>query len=291
MEKQKPLILITNDDGIDSPWLGLLAERLRGLGEVIVSAPASEQSAVGNSISLNSIIRISERGDGQYAVGGTPTDAVLLGMSEFCPRKPDLVVSGINTGPNLGTDVFYSGTVAGAIQGVIRGVQGMAVSQDLPGEGAAAVGRGPAGGLEGEEAARLPELMANTAAFAHDMARQLLASPLPPNTVLNLNGPATVTERYTWTRMGRRVYRENILRRLDPRDRPYYWLGGPPVKGINPPGTDGHAVEHGRLSLTLLGLDLTGDGGARRDWRASFEAPGEPWTQVEEAGVEPGQPG
>ncbi len=286
-----PLILITNDDGIDSPWLGLLAEELRGVGEVIVSAPETEQSAVGNSISLNSIIRITERGDGQFAVAGTPTDAVLLGMSEFCPRKPDLVVSGINPGPNLGTDVFYSGTVAGAIQGAIREVPGMAVSQELPGDGSAAVGRGPSGGIPEEQAARLPELMANTAAFARDMARRLLASPLPPNTVLNLNGPACVATDYAWTRMGRRIYRENILRRLDPRDRPYYWIGGPPIRGINPPGTDGHAVEGGLFSLTLLSLDLTAGGGEHRDWQQRFEAPGEPWAQVEDVALEPGQPG
>lgn len=264
MDKKKPLILITNDDGIDSPWITLLARHLGEVGQVFVSAPATEQSAVGNSISLGSIIRVKERKPGWYAVHGTPTDAVLLGMSEFCPRQPDLVVSGINPGPNLGTDVFYSGTVAGAIQGAIRGVQGMAVSQELPEEQLA------------QEA--LVELLENTARFARDMARQLLASPLPKNTVLNVNAPSTVSGSFAWTRMGKRVYRENVLRRLDPRGAPYYWVGGPPVKGVNPSGTDGHAVEQGLFSLTLLDLNLTA---GLKAWCDQFESPGRPWVEDE----------
>ena len=263
MDKTEPLILITNDDGIDSPWLSVLAAHLTELGEVIVSAPATEQSAVGNSISLNAIIRIKERGDGRFAVHGTPTDAVLLGMSEFCPRPPALVVSGINPGPNLGTDVFYSGTVAGAIQGAIRGVQSMAVSQELPEEQLA------------QDA--LDQLFRNTAAFARDMARRLLATPLPKNTVLNVNAPAAPARGFAWTRMGKRVYRENVLRRLDPRGAPYYWVGGPPVRGVNPPGTDGHVVEQGLISLTLLDLNLTAD---LKSWCDRFEPPGRPWEQT-----------
>ena len=262
MDTTEPLFLITNDDGIDSPWITLLAEHLGQVGEVIVSAPASEQSAVGNSISLGTIIRVKERGSGRYAVHGTPTDAVLLGMSEFCPRAPDMVVSGINPGPNLGTDVFYSGTVAGAIQGAIRGVQGMAVSQDIP---------------EGATPEALDELFRNTACFARDLAGRLLASPLPANTVLNVNAPTVPSRRFAWTRMGKRVYRENVLRRLDPRGAPYYWVGGPPVSGVNPPGTDGHAVEQGLISLTPLDLNLTAAADA---WYDRFEAPGQPWEQA-----------
>ena len=264
MDNQRPLFLVTNDDGIDSPWITLLADHLAEVGEVIVSAPASEQSAVGNSISLNAIIRVNERGEERYAVHGTPTDAVLLGMSEFCPRPPDLVVSGINPGPNLGTDVFYSGTVAGAIQGAIRGVQGMAVSQELP--------------EETSQPEALLELFSRTARFARDMARRLIATPLPANTVLNVNAPPDLAREFVWTRMGKRVYRENVLRRLDPRGSPYYWVGGPPVAGVNPPGTDGHAVEQGLISLTLLDLNLSAD---IQSWRDDFQPPGQ-WEQTED---------
>ena len=264
--KSKPLVLLTNDDGIDSPWVQLLARHLAEVAEVVLSAPASEQSAVGNSITLNEILRVHDQGHGRYAVSGTPTDAVLLAMSEFCPRPPALVVSGINPGPNLGTDVFYSGTVAGAIQASIRGIQGMAVSQELP------ESKMPGGALQ--------ELFENTARFATFVARQLLDSPLPPNTTLNLNAPASLASCYAWTAMGKRVYREGVERHLDPRGRPYYWVGGPPIRNINPPGTDGHAVEAGLFSLTLLDLNLTADAARRPvgSWAAGEQA----WVETED---------
>ena len=257
---QSPLILVTNDDGIHSPWLAVLARQLAPLGQVIVSAPATEQSAVGHGLTLGSILRYREQQPGWYAVAGTPADAVMLAIFEFCPRKPDLVVSGINPGPNLGADVFYSGTVAGALEGAMKGTQALAVSQDLPAE-------------DGEP---LEQLMQHTASFAADVARQVLARPLRRGVALSINAPATVARGFAITRMGKRIYRENIERRQDPRGGTYYWIGGSPMRNISPPGTDAHAVEQGLFSITPLGLDLTTTLG---DWSDQFH-PGSGWEDL-----------
>jgi 5'-nucleotidase len=245
-----PLILVTNDDGISSVSLACLALRLETLGEVIVAAPAQEQSAASHALTLKSPLRLERvRQDrAWYSVSGTPADAVLLALAELCLRPPALVVSGINTGLNLGTDVFYSGTLAGAFEGAIRGVQAMAVSQDL-------VEAEP--GKEGEGAEATAELTARTAEFALGLAASLLETPLPPRTILSVNAPAAPANRWRVTRMGRRIYREQVTRRTDPRGRPYFWIGGPPLSGVGEPGTDSDAVEQGFISVTPLGLDLT----------------------------------
>jgi 5'-nucleotidase len=240
-QAHRPLLLVTNDDGIEAPGLRVLAEHLAEEAEVLVVAPSRERSAVGHGLTLTQPLRVRRRGDGRHAVNGTPADAVLLGIAEICPRRPDLVVSGINPGVNLGTDVFYSGTVAGAMEGAIRGIQALAVSQDLPRDDG-----GP--GME--------PLVLRTARFAAALVRRLLERPLPGATVLNVNAPATLSESYAWTRLGRRVYREKVERRLDPRGRPYFWIGGPAMENVSPPGTDAHAVEGGAISVTPLGLNL-----------------------------------
>ncbi len=242
-----PLILVTNDDGVGSAGLDTLVHGLEGLGEVWVVAPAEEQSAVGHGISLARPLRVHEHGPRRFAVTGTPADSVIMSIHQICPRPPDLIISGINHGLNLGTDVFYSGTIAGALEGAIRGLTGLAVSQDLPGPGEPA----------------LDALLARTARFAAEVARAVLATPLPGGTVLNLNAPATLSEAFTWTGLGPRVYRETVERRFDLRGVPYYWIGGPPMEGRSPEGTDSRAVEDGMLSVTHLGLDLTVRGEAR----------------------------
>jgi 5'-nucleotidase len=242
MREEAPLILLTNDDGISAAGIVALERSLSGVADVIVVAPHEEQSAVGHGISLSRPMRIEEVEAGRrYAVTGSPADAVLVGLFHLCSRRPRLVVSGINHGLNLGTDVFYSGTVAGALEGVIHGVPGLAVSQEV------------------REQAPLAELLERTADFAALVARRLLADPPPAGTALSINAPAAVTSRYAWTRLGRRVYRERVERRIDLRGQPYYWVGGPVVRDQSPEGTDSHALERDVISLTPLSLDLTGN--------------------------------
>ncbi len=239
---ERPLLLLTNDDGIDALGLEVLARALASVGEVMVAAPDRERSAVGHSVSLSQPLRVEERGPGRVAISGTPVDAVLLSLFGLCPRPPSLVVSGINHGPNLGTDVFYSGTVAGALEGAIHDVPGLAVSQELP---------TPA------TASALRPLLERTARFAAELARAMIADSPGPRVAFNVNGPAREGETFAWTRLGPRVYREQVDRRLDLRGAPYYWIGGPPLRGVGGPGTDAHAVEAGLISVTPLDLDLT----------------------------------
>jgi 5'-nucleotidase len=238
----RPLLLVTNDDGIDALGLRVLVEALAEIGEVLVAAPDRERSAVGHSISLSRPLRAEERGPGRFAVSGTPVDAVLLSLFGLCPRPPSLVVSGINHGPNLGTDVFYSGTVAGALEGAIHDVPGLAVSQELP---------------ERPTPSTLQPLLERTARFAAQLARAMLADSPGPRIAFNVNGPARETSAFAWSRLGPRVYREQVDRRLDLRGAPYYWIGGPPLRGVAEPGTDAHTVEAGMISVTPLDLDLT----------------------------------
>jgi len=248
---ERPLILVTNDDGIDAAGLSIMARALEAVGQVVTVAPHEEQSAVGHGISLSRPMRITSRSEqtgGRYAVTGSPADAVLVGLFHLCSRRPQLVVSGINHGLNLGTDVFYSGTIAGALEGVIHGIPGLAVSQEVT-----------AGQPPGEA------LLQQTAAFAALVARQMLADPPPAGIAISINAPCTETERYVWTRLGQRVYRERVEQRADLRGVPYYWVGGPLLRTEAEPGTDSHAVDAGRISLTPLTLNLTGSVPPRYD--------------------------
>ena len=241
---QNPLILITNDDGVEARGIRVLEQHLRPLGEVWVVAPAEEQSAVGHGITLTRPLRLEQHGERRFGVTGTPADAVIMALHQVLPRKPDLVVSGINHGLNLGTDVFYSGTVAGALEGAIRGLRGVAVSQDIGSEGAA---------YEAE--------LTRTGGLAAAVCRWVLDNPIPRGTVLNLNAPSGLTRRFRVTTLGRRVYGETVETRQDLRDVAYYWIGGPPLEGLSDEGTDSYALEHGEISVTHLGLDLTYRGG------------------------------
>ena len=238
------LILLTNDDGIAAAGLEVLSRHLAAVGDVLVAAPDREQSAVGHGVSLTRPLRAHELSTGRFAISGTPADCVLLALYHLCPRRPDLVVSGINLGVNLGTDVFYSGTLAGALEGAMHDLPSLAVSQELP-------------GVRAGQDASLGELLEQTASFASRVGEQLIERPLPPGVCVNLNAPPVPTRRFVWTRLGRRTYREQVERRLDPRGKPYYWIGGPPLTGNGHPGTDSHAIERGLISLTPLGLDLT----------------------------------
>ncbi len=231
-----PLILISNDDGIAASGLVRLAERLADLGEVRVVAPDRERSAVSHAISLDRPLRATEVRPGWHAVTGTPADCVYLAVLKLLPRKPDLIVSGINHGYNLGSDLFYSGTVAAAVEGAVREVPAIAISQEWTPDAAI----GPA-----------------AADFAVALATEVLRHGLPRHVLLNVNVPAATPAGWTWTRLGRRVYREQVDSRVDLRGRTYFWIGGPALPGVDAPGTDCAAVAGGLVSVTPLDLDLT----------------------------------
>lgn len=238
----KPLILATNDDGIRAPGLRLLAEALGELGDVWVYAPDRQQSAVGHGVSLHRPLRVEQASEQWFMVDGTPTDCVMLAVRDLLPRRPDLVVSGINPGANLGDDVTYSGTVAGAYEGMLLGLRAFAVSN----------------------VSYQPRHMDTCAAAAARIAQALLTGTMKnmalDGTMLNVNVPDTgydALNGISFTRMGRRDYQDEIVRRTDPRGGVYYWIGGAEPSHVAEEGTDFEAVENGRVSVTPLHRDIT----------------------------------
>lgn len=242
-------LLLTNDDGVRADGLAMLASRLADLGEVWVVAPDRERSAVGHAFTLHEPLRVEQVAPRMYAVSGTPADCVYLGLLELC-RGVDVVLSGVNHGYNLGADIFYSGTVAGAVEAALRGVPAIAVSMG----GGRGADFAPAAGF--------------CSALVQAMAAAWTAGTLPEKTLLNVNvpGPADrqrsgqavdAPTRFAWTRLGQRIYRDHVDHRTDPRGNTYYWIGGAAQPASDPPGTDVHAIHHGLVSVTPLGLDLT----------------------------------
>jgi 5'-nucleotidase len=239
----RPRILVTNDDGIDSLGLLALAQALASVGDVVVVAPETNQSAVGHGKTMMRPLRVRERkladGSTGWSVDGSPTDCVALATLGFFEQPFDLVASGINYGANLGDDVTYSGTVSAAMEAVIAGLPAFAVSQEY---------------LD-----RMDFELAGIAARL--VARNILEHGLRRGELLSVNVPAVAPadcEGIEVTRLGHRVYQDELLRRLDPRGTPYYWIGGPPPSGLGVPGTDIHAVVNRRVSVTPIHLDLTG---------------------------------
>ena len=233
------LILCTNDDGYRALGLRTLAEVARELGDVRIVAPDREQSATSHSLTLHYPLRAHLIEETVQAVDGTPTDCVALAVGELLGARPDFVLSGINHGPNMGEDVLYSGTVAGAMEATILGIPAIAFSY---------VGRDPAG----------------IAAYGPLLARLIpqLIRPgrFPEETLLNVNLPAidpAAVRGVRVTRLGRRVYSDSISRALDPSGKEYFWIGGGAVSWRADEGTDFHAVEEGYVSVTPLHLDLT----------------------------------
>jgi 5'-nucleotidase len=259
VEGQRPRILISNDDGIRSTGLKALHRRLSDLGEVVVVAPDRERSATSHSFTLDRPLRVSEVEPGWFAVDGTPADCVYLGLLKLCPSPPQLLVSGINHGFNLGSDVFYSGTVACAVEAALRDVPAIAVSLEWK--------RGLQRDLESFSA---------SADLAHALARAVLREGLPKATLLNVNVPQDARPgAYQWTCLGRRLYRDQVDERADLRGRRYYWIGGPAAGYGDVPGSDCHAVRDRYASVTPLDLDLTHEGLLERlpSWRLDgFEA-------------------
>jgi 5'-nucleotidase len=232
-------IMVTNDDGIHAPGILALAEALRVLGKVIVVAPDRERSAAGHSLTLNSPLRVYKLHEDFYAVDGTPTDCVNMGIHSLLPIKPDLVVSGINHGANMGDDVTYSGTVAAAMEATLMGIPAIAISM-------ATFERHGHFDVAAQVAVRV--------------ARQVLANGLPGDTFLNVNCPDCPAEEMQpplITRQGTRSFVGKIVDKTDPRGRKYYWIGSDVPKFNDDPGTDFHALNRKHVSITPLHLDLT----------------------------------
>jgi 5'-nucleotidase len=232
-------IMVTNDDGIHAPGILALASALRDLGDVTVVAPDRERSAVGHALTLNSPLRVFELRDGFYAVDGTPTDCVNMGIHSLLPFRPDLIVSGINHGANLGDDVTYSGTVAAAIEATLMGIPAIAVSLATL-----------------ERSGHFPE----AAQVAVRVARQVIANGLPEDTFLNVNVPNCPSEELSpplVTRQGKRSFVGSVIGNTDPRGRKYYWIGNGEADFNDYEGTDFHAINRKHVSITPLHLDLT----------------------------------
>jgi 5'-nucleotidase len=229
-------ILVTNDDGYFSPGIRALAAALEGLGEVTIVAPHFEASAVGHALTLRTPLRLEQVGGRVYSVDGTPTDCVNLGINEVLGGKPDLVVSGINKGLNIGDDVTYSGTVAGALEAALLGHQAMAVSLEF---------------TDG------PWDFGPAAALAASLASTLMARPLPFRTFLNVNVPTGPVRGVRVTVQAVRNHVTRIDRRFDPRDRPYYWIEEAQDDWQPHDRSDYQAIRDGVVSVTPLHPDLT----------------------------------
>ncbi|MBN2575985.1 MAG: 5'/3'-nucleotidase SurE [Deltaproteobacteria bacterium] len=238
MSEKKPLILLSNDDGVTAPGILALAGALAEVADLIIAAPDRERSAAAHSISLDRPLRVEQVAANTWSIDGTPVDCVYLALHHLVPRKPDLCLSGINNGFNLGSDVFYSGTVGAALEGALRGVPGIAFS------------------LERQS----PQDFTHAAAFAVSLVREIFSrgpGAIEEETMLNVNLPAGPVRGVRPTRLGRRIYRDQVAVRKDLRGKEYYWIGGPEDKGPDLPDADCTAIAEGLVSVTALGLDLT----------------------------------
>jgi 5'-nucleotidase len=234
------VILVTNDDGIQAPALRHLKSALSDLGRVVIVAPDRDQSATSHALTLYRPFRIERPEPDVYAVDGTPTDCVVVAMHGLIDETPGLVVSGINHGPNMGEDVFYSGTVAAAIEGALNGLPSLAVS--LVAKRSEEV--------DWREPARVTRRIVDAA----------LHHGIEPKSLLNVNLPWRPSEAYKGirvTKLGQRVYQDSLIEKKDPRGRPYYWIGGDEPVWVEENGTDFVAVSEGFVSVTPLMLDLT----------------------------------
>jgi 5'/3'-nucleotidase len=235
--RKKPAVLLTNDDGYDAPGLAALVAAMQPWSDLYVVAPDREQSAAGHALTLRRPLRVIETAEKRYRVDGTPTDCVHLGIFNLTGGSaPDLVVSGVNRGLNLGDDVTYSGTVAGALEATLLQVPAMAVSGEIDGSGT----------VDFDTAARI----------ASRLARQVLDRGLPSGVFLNVNVPVS-PKGVAITRQGTRSYRAAVVERLDPSGRPYFWIAGADTTPSGEPDGDHAAIRAGLVSVTPLHANLT----------------------------------
>jgi 5'-nucleotidase len=244
-------ILVTNDDGIHSDGIIVLAKALREVGDVYVVAPDREKSAIAHSLTLHRPLRVDRVRKNVYAVDGTPADCVHIGVNAVLPERPQLIVSGINKGGNLGDDITYSGTVSAAFEGTLLGIPSFAISV----------------------VSRSHFRFQPAAHFAVKAARAVRKWGLPKDTLLNINVPNLKEEEiksYKITRQGRWVHSENaVVEKVDPRGRKYYWIGGGEWIYEQRRDTDFAAVSSAHISITPLRLDMTNYVSIRelKEWR------------------------
>jgi len=231
-----PRILVTNDDGIYSEGIRKLAETLKAVGDVIIVAPDREQSAASHALTLNRPLRLLQIEENEWIVDGTPTDCVNLGVLKLMKEtRPDIVVSGINFGANLGDDVTYSGTISAAFEGALLHIPSIALSA-----------------VVGEHFS-----FDGSVQFAVGLVRWALEHQRDPGVILNVNFPVAAPAGVRITKLGRRIYTEGVIERMDPRGRAYYWIGGGAPSWHPGEGTDFEAIQAGYISITPLHLDLT----------------------------------
>jgi 5'-nucleotidase len=229
-------ILVTNDDGVHSDGIHALADALRALGDVLVVAPHVEASAIGHALTLRRPLRLEQLRDGVYEVDGTPTDCVNIALTKLYPAPPDLIVSGINKGYNLGDDVTYSGTVSGALEGALLGVPSIAVSQ---------------------ERSRGAYDFRHAAAAAATIAALVLRGGLAPQTFLSLNVPSGTPKGFRLTVQAKRNHVTTVDERIDPRGKAYYWIEEGENAWEPHDRSDFQAVKDGYVSVTPLQPDMT----------------------------------
>lgn len=242
-------ILISNDDGYRSSGIRSLATALTPLGDTVIVAPERNRSGASNSLTLDSPLRVFQAETNVFFVNGTPTDCVHLAITGLLEDDPDMVVSGVNDGANLGDDVLYSGTVAAAMEGRCLGLPAIAVS------------------LVGQR----PRHFETGARVAHKLVERMSREPLPPETILNVNVPDVAFDQlrgFRATRLGNRHRAEPVVRAEDPKGKPIYWVGPAGPEQDAGPGTDFHAVGQGYVSVTPLQVDLTrhSDVGPLGEW-------------------------
>lgn len=233
----RPLILLTNDDGYSAEGLAALHDALSTLGDCWVIAPATEQSAISHAITLWNPIRIKEHAPQVFSVTGTPTDCVYVALNRILPRRPDLCVSGINHGANLGDDVIYSGTVAGAAEACLFDIPSVAVSL----------------------ASYRSREFGAAAALARRVGQGVLTRSLPRGVLLNVNVPkeATASSPIVVTKLGRRTYGTEVTAKKDPRNKDYFWIGGAELGFDDIPGSDCNAIARDQVTVSPVRLDLT----------------------------------
>lgn len=235
MAASTPRILVTNDDGISAPGIRALEAALSAVGDVHAVAPMYEQSASSRRITLRKPFRYEKIGENRFAVDGSPADCAMMALTMLLGFKPDLVVSGINNGPNLGENVFYSGTVAGAAEGAKYGIPAIAMSVNQ----------------------RVDIDYSQAAGFAAGLAERVLARGLPEGVALNVNVPEVPHTGVEITHQSKKISRNLMIETLDPYDRPYYWMHEEVPLDTAEEGSDYAAVRDGKISITPLRFDNT----------------------------------
>lgn len=233
-----PLILLTNDDGFFSEGIQVLKNKLSENGEIYIVAPDNEKSATSLALTLHHPLRVKKIDSSTYAVSGTPADCIYLAIQNILPSKPDLIISGMNPGPNLGQqDISYSGTVAGAIQGTFLDIPSIAVST-----------------LPDKNGKFYFDFAAN---FILSLSKNLIRHPLPKGVTININIPSPPVKGIKLAKLGQKIYHPEIVSKKDPRERDYFWIGTGMPKAIGDKNSDVNVIQTGYITVTPLHRDMT----------------------------------